>query len=220
MKNILVSFVFVFKIAVCFSQGTVSFYDGTPVLEKKHTDVEGSELLYPNWFFGTVTTKEGKIYKGIQLKYNMLQDRLYFLSDNGVTMSFNTPIVSFTIGDSASKIKDKLFRNGFPVTGNLKPDSYLEVLESGKITLLKKTTKSIMETKDYNSPILKKEILGNVQYFVFSDSKLTSLKKDQSSVIEILRGKIPEIETYIKSAKLNLKKEEGLIALIAYANTL
>jgi hypothetical protein len=216
----IVFLVIAFKVCICFSQGTLSFYDGTPALEKKHTDIVGSELLYPTWYSGTVTTKEGKTYKGIQLKYNLLEDRLYFLANNGVTMLFNTPVISFIIGDSASKLKDKTFRNGFPATGNLKSDAYFEILASGKITLLKKMTKSIMETKEYNSPVVKKEIMDNIQYFVFFDNKITAFKKDQSFITETLKDKIPDIETYLKSTKLNLKKEEGLIALIAYANTL
>jgi hypothetical protein len=220
MRNTIVLIAFVLSVFSGFSQGTISYYDGTPVLEKKRTDVEGTELLYPDWTVGTVTTKEGKTYRGIKLKYNLLEDRLYFLADNGVTMLFNTPVASFTIGDSASMSKAKTFRNGFPATGNLKADAYFEVLASGKITLLKKTGKSIMETKEYNSPVVKKEIMDNVQYFIFSDNMLTPVKKDQSFIVQILKEKIPGIETYLKSTKLNLKKEEDLISLVAYSNTL
>ncbi|MDB5206830.1 MAG: hypothetical protein JWR72_1905 [Flavisolibacter sp.] len=218
--KLIILFAFVLCTQKSFSQSVVSYYDGTPALEVKHTNVEGTELLYPEWCAGVVKTKDGNALRGLKLKYNQLEDRLYYINSSSVSMMFVTPIKEFAIGDSLLGIKNRVFRNGFPVTGKFKNETYFEVLADGKIILLKKTIKNIIESKDYNSPVTKKQIIDDDQYYLYNDGQMFLVKKDKAAIASVLKSKAPGMEAYIAANKLNLKKEKDLINLVTYCNSL
>jgi hypothetical protein len=219
MKKIFIFLGFIGVTQVLKAQAVVTYYDGTPALEKKYTDVEGTELLYPDWIQGQVKTKDGKIFSGQRLKYNQLEDRFYFLSNTGVTMMFVTPVREVALGDSLSSNR-RVFRNGFPAVSRFTPETYFEVLVDGKSTLLKKNSKNLVETKDYNSPVTKKQIVNNEQYYLYNGTKVMLMKKDKTAILEAFPEKAIGIEAYLSSKKPNLKKEDELVKMIEYINTL
>lgn len=219
MKKILLFLCCVMLATLSEAQGVVTYYDGTPAMEKKLTDVEGTELLYPDWVQGRILTKDGKVFRDQKLKYNQLEDKFYFLGNTGVSMMFTTPVREIVLGDSASG-GARVFRNGFPAISKFTPDSYYEVLVSGKNQLLKKDIKNLIETKDYNSPIVKKQILDDVHYYVYNGEKLFQVKKDKEVILEAFKEKAAGINAYLSATKPNLKKEADLKLLVSHINTL
>lgn len=210
--------VFLGSLTVCQAQSVLMYYDGTPVREKKVSDIEGEEDLYPDWMIGRVKTKAGKIYTNVKLKYNLLEDQVYFQNADDVTMMFTTPIKELVFGDSASGIT-RVFRNGFPALARFTPESFFEILVDGENMLLKKTVKNVVEKREYNSSETKKYIQNDVQYFFYDGEKLLAVKKDKAAFVEGTKDKGSAVESYISASKLNLKKEEDLVKLVKYINT-
>ncbi|WP_438709984.1 hypothetical protein ACSTS3_11300 [Aquimarina muelleri] len=60
------------------------------------------------------------------------------------------------------------------------------------------------------------------KYFVVDNEKeeIKSIKLKKKNIIEVLNDKKDQVEKFVSSKKLNLKKEEDVIAVIDYYNTL
>ena len=89
-----------------FENKDAVLYDGTP-------------LLNDNWGKGSVTFKDGKIVKELELKFNLEKNELYFNREGGMFL-FNDPIASFQISyGTGNRISVSNFKSGYPVNGRL-----------------------------------------------------------------------------------------------------
>lgn len=191
----------------------LSYQDGSPAKEIKLVNVEGSELLYPNWRPGSAKIASGIVYSNINLKYNLYADEVYFLGKDSVSMKFISPVNEF-------HLEKDVFKNGYPTIKTFNNLSYYLVMVEGKTTLLKKLTKNIIEVKEFNSSITTKKIMDDKAYFLFVDGKISQVKNDKSAFLEALVDKKETIDKYLKTNKINFKKDEDLIVLInAYNNS-
>jgi len=191
----------------------VSYQDGSPAREIKLVNVEGSELLYPDWTKGSIKLASGKVYEGMLLKYNVYEDELYFKGKDDVTMKFTSPVVEF-------RLDSDIYRNGFPAVKAFSQLSYFKVLAEGKATLLKKMSKNILDVKEFNSSIAVKKIADDKSYYLYINGKMLPLKSDKNTFLGLLSDKQNELESYLKANKINFKKEEDLIDLVVAYNKL
>jgi hypothetical protein len=188
----------------------------TDILSKK--DVVGTAFLNDTWTNAIVKTQKDEIYKDIKVKYNVLEDLLYFLGEKDVTMGFVLPIKEFSLL-SVNNTSVKVFRSGFPKISDYGASSFYQVLTEGKILLLKKNIKRIAENREYNSAVTVKEIIDNTKYFLYQAGKMREVKKDKSFILSYFNDK-NEIKDFIANKKIEPKKEEDLIKLVNYYNTL
>ena len=86
--------------------------------------------------------------------------------------------------------------------------------------LLRKTKKTISETKAYNSATTNQTIIEANTYYVTKSGQTTQIKKDKKSVLALLSDKTPQLEEFIKQNKLNLKQDGDLSKLIIYYNNI
>ena len=56
--------------------------------------------------------------------------------------------------------------------------------------------------------------------YIVKGTELIRVRKDKKSLLSALGDKTAQLESYIKSEKLNLKSEAGMISLVEYYNTL
>ncbi len=180
-------------------------------------DVVGSEFLNENWTKAIVQTQKDEIYKDVNLKYSVVDDQLYFLGEKEVTMKFIIPIKEFSL--LPNNESPKVFRNGFPKISDFNENSYYQVLADKKVVLLKKITKRIIDKREYNSAVTTKEYISNTKYFLYQDGKMTEVKKDKSFMLSYL-GKKAEMESFLATNKIDLKREESLILMINHYNSL
>ena len=79
------------------------------------------------------------------------------------------------------------------------PENYCEVLADGMSMIFTK----LIELDSHNSPIVRKQILDDVQYFLYNSEKLIPLKKDKTAFLEAFKEKAAAIDTYLSKAKPN-----------------
>lgn len=195
------------------------FADGSPAKELKAVDVVGTELYNINWQKAHVVLTNGTSYD-LSVKYNLYSDQLFFLSQ-GVTMSFVTTPRQFTFTSGTEKLhKTGFFRNGYPKNGEWTENAYYQVLIDGNNQLLKKTSKQIMETKEFNSSLTKKNFIDVTKLFLFKNGALQQIRNDKSFFLGLFDDKSKVIAEFISTNKVNLKKEEGLIKIVKYYNSL
>jgi hypothetical protein len=196
----------------------MSFAKGLPVQESDYANVTGSPYFIDKWSTGTVTFAENKIVENIPIKYNAKDEEVYFKGEDGATMRFKEPVKAFTLKEDNNKLH--YFQKGFPNQSGITNNMYLEVLAAGKTQFLEKRGKTIVESKAYASGTTDKQFLDVTKFYVFAPDKFEQVKKDQKSIIEVLKDKQTELTKYIADNKLNLKNETDIVKLFNYYNSL
>lgn len=195
------------------------FRDGQNNLIRKgaYTDVEGSPFVFGNYMPGKATGTDGKVYDNIKLNYNVYDDVLLFVYDSAdKVMKFANPIKSFTVYAPAPTT----FVNNFPTIDKQTNESYYQVLSSnGKTALLKRYSKVINQTKNYDGSETKK-FQDITTYYFFKNNNIAKLTKNQNQVINALSDQKEALLSFSKSNAINFKKDEDLAKLFDYYNTL
>lgn len=212
--NLIVAAVFssVFGFA---QQGYQSYVDGSPATLIKKIDVEGSEFLYDKWLPTTIKNTKGVEYKGVMVKYNLLEDVPYFLGKADQAMSFSVSLAEFIIQKENGELQK--FKAGFPSIDKYNELTFYEVLVDGNAKLLKKNIKKITENREYNSATTVKRIVDNVGYFVFEGSKISVIKKENKSILAAVSKK-EQMQKYLFEKRISIKKEEDLIDIFQSYN--
>ncbi|MDP9046924.1 MAG: hypothetical protein M3N14_02230 [Bacteroidota bacterium] len=186
-----------------------------------YTDVQGSPFLSDKWAKGMVKMADGRTFKEVRLKYDQVKDELYFQDKKNDTLIFVDPVKEFKIEyDYGDDLHEKLFRNGYKNIPNSTEGSFFEVLSDGTAQLLKRTTKSILESKEYNSTTTVKRFDTNAKYYIVISGTVLPIKKDKKSILTVLSNRRDQLENYMRTNNINLKSDEDLVKLMAYYNSL
>lgn len=191
--------------------------DGSPARLIKNAEVIGSAFLADDWMPADVKNVKGQSFRDVKLKYDVLEEQVYFLGRSGEAMLFSVPLSEFSIRKRADDIQT--FRSGFPSMDKNTDRSFYQVLVDGNAKLLKKYSKKITENRAYNSATVEKKIVDNVNYFIFEDGKITSIRKDKKALIAGLLRK-DAVQKYLSDKAVSVKNEEDLINVIMHYNSL
>lgn len=218
MKKLLftLGIIFTFSGLQVQAQQFLEDMNGRPILETKYTNVEGSPYLLTEWTEGVVKLQNGQSFKGIQLKYDQVADELLF-QHKDQTLSFVQPVQEFKL---LTPDKERLFRNGFKTQENRSEKMFFEVLFDGGTKLIGRRSKQITESKEYNSATTTQKFVPVESLYIVKDGSAIKIRKDKKSILSALSDKSARLEEYIKSNKVNLKEESGIILLVEYYNTI
>jgi hypothetical protein len=222
IKNLLfVVFVMAGFSFAAHGQGMVTSNQGTPIVSQAYAEVNGSPYLSSKWVKGDVALKDGKIYKGVDLKYDQVGDQLLFKADNGDSLAFAQPVHEFELPvTEKGKTAIHNYRNGFPAVNGNTPSNFYEVINDGKVKILKRTKKNIQSHKDYSSANLINDINTNISYYILKDNAITLIKVNSKTVLDALNDKSAQIGKYIKDNNLDVKQDADLGKVFAYYNSL
>lgn len=192
--------------------------NGVPITTSKYEDVTGTPYLADTWLPGTVKLTNGTSYKNnLFLKYNVKDDELYFKGRNDEQLLFVDPIAEFIINTPGIQHH---YKNGYKSINGYSEKTFFEILAEGSIQLLKKTNKTILESKAYNSPITDRRFVDVTYYYIVKDGNAIPVKKDRKSILTILADKQSALEKYMKDNDLNIKNDSDFSKIIVYYNSL
>jgi len=204
------------------AQFTVQPYgdmQGTPLREIKYENVSGNPYFLDFWSKGKVTTKSGKNFGDMLLKYDIMNDKLIFQAKGGNIMYFVEPVSTFEIADADLSNHYK-FTSSLPVTDGLNAASFFQIITTGKISLYKRIYKKITESKEYGSATVNKSFDTYSTYYVFQNGSLSKISIDKKSLIGRFPNKEKEITDYLKKEKTDFKDDKDLDKLFTYLNEL
>jgi hypothetical protein len=192
--------------------------EGVPMTENNYSEIDGHPYVFEKWMPGKAITDKGRVFEGdLKLKYNVYDDQLIFVYDTGdQPLLFADPIKSFVIFTP----QPLTFVNGFPPIDKQTAKTYYQAIAQGKVSILKKYVKTILETKAYNSGKIDRKFTDDVAYYIYREGKIAPFKKAKDAVLEVTADKGAQVEAYIKSASINVKKDDDLAKLFNYYNTL
>jgi hypothetical protein len=204
---------------VCRAQLLQDRITGKYYFDIKSTDIKGSPYLYDEWRPSLITYANGLQLKNVPLKFDLYNHKPLFLRNDSI-FEFVQDVWAFVIynpgGDSV------IFRNGFPAEGNISPATYLEVMEEGKLVLLRHQVKGKTETKGYGSatPVTEFSLAPSMLYLL-QNNALRRLKKNDEEAMKIIMTRDWEmVSGYIKQKKLGLRKDEDIASIIHHYNGL
>lgn len=191
---------------------------GKPVMEKSYTDIVGTPLLFPNWVLGEVNLDNGNSYQNIPLKYNIVDDILYFMNPKDSTMlEFVQPVQSFNLKLKSGELD---YANGFPAIDGFKETSFYQVLYDGTTKLLKKSSKTVLENRPYNSATIEKSFLDASEYFMLQNDKIQKLRLTKKVLLSLFGDKSSQLADFMKKEKIDFKNDEDLIKVFKYYDSL
>ena len=192
--------------------------NGRPFSEKGIEDIEGSPFLFNDWNLGIVKFRNRQFAKGVNLRFNIYNNQLYFKKDNQ-QLEFALPVEEFMIrGLKDTDSVDVYYRSGFPDTEKTTYQTFLEVLADGNLVLLKYRYKVIGSFKPYNQAERKK-FEDREQLFVYVDKRMVKVKKEKESIIEALPQYKAAILSIVEEKKLKLKNEGDIEKLFVELNS-
>ena len=215
MKNqIIIILLFIGIFSAKYTSGQIIIdVKGEPLKSIQLAEVDGSPFISKSWISGDASLVNGKTFKSIDLKYDEVKDALIFRGKEDKAFYFTDLIKEFNLNE-------KMFKSGFLPYKDFSSQSFFEIITSGKITLLKKNDKKIVETKEYNSTTTAKKVIDNFNFYIAKDNKIIATQKDNLKIIVnvIDSKKSNEIVEFASNNKLNSKKEEDLKKIIDYYN--
>jgi len=188
---------------------------GTPLKEIKYENVTGTPYFLDFWSKGKVTTKSGKNYVDMPLKYDIMNDKLIFQGEGGNMMYFTEPVSTFEILDIGQSTSYK-FINGLPITDGLNPSSFFQIIASGKLSLFKRVYKKITESTSYGSATINKSFNIYNSYYILQKENLIKISLNKKSLIGLIPDKEKEITEYLKKEKIDFKQDSDLNKLFNY----
>jgi hypothetical protein len=182
--------------------------------------VVGSPFFYNEYSKGSIQLLSGKIHDDLNLKINLQSQKIIVALYDGVEVEITSPISKVTLYGKNDQ-KPVVFLSGLPIHGKQNERSIYQVLDSGKIMLLKFTkvrfenNYSNVGSKLYNQ----RTYLKTPDYYVWSPGKeLINISLNENELLATLRPFKNILLDIIHKEKIQIKKETDLIRIITLLN--
>ncbi|MEO8116029.1 MAG: hypothetical protein ABI653_00185 [Bacteroidota bacterium] len=188
-----------------FRMGTDVTIDGDFTLPK--TFKPANLYLSPNQYIPTVPAYFNLIFHvliykdedGVEKYPDKILPRIAFLDDNGN--------------------ESMIFKSGFPFIDSLDGSTYYQMLDSGKVTLLKYYASYFLDNKEPFSNRSTRTYHISETYFAFlPNDKLVKVKLTKDDIMALFKDKQAAMDTYIQKNKTKFKKEKDIIELFHFYN--
>jgi len=194
---------------------------GIPLPEGK---VVGDTYLSTEWKRSVILLYDNnKLIEGFPVRYDIKSDDLEVKGRSDIKVLEGRKIKSFMWIDSSRSepyyfVNAKDFKeDGVPLTG------FFEVLADGNSPLFKKVNISVKKA-DYNVTLnmgsRDDKILKNSTYYFADGNRVSEIPGSKKKFLQLLKSKADEVESYMDENGLSIKKEEELVAIFKYYNSL
>jgi len=197
---------------------------GKPIYLKVSYNIEGSPFFPADYALASIHTSFGKVYKGIRVKFNMMDDLLLMMMDDGQELVTITPVyrVIFESTFLPNIGEDNIFERGFPAINKQTEKTWYQVLDTGKVELLKYRAVTYTDRQDYGSASITRVFEQSESYYLYfgNENRIAKLEKGSGDLLSLFKDKKAELHQYIEKNNLKCKKEDDWKSVVAYYNSL
>lgn len=197
-----------------------------PVLASSSSTEGDAPFFNEQWCEGSVSININSQPFFIQkMKYDLKEDRVIIANEQGVFAFPKGSILAFTLkifDEKDNRLKVYNFASGFDGITNYTPSNFFLVhFNSNKVKFLEKIEVERQQApgSTYGSSTKDYVYVKKAKFILYKDNKGVEVKKNKKSILEALGGDIKSMESFIKTNKLNLKRNEDIIALLKYFET-
>ncbi len=217
-----------FLLFVCFSSSAqlakpliASDFGGKPwIAPPESVDMEGSPFFNDKYTKATVLMKNNQFIENLPVKLNLLENKLFYLDEKGVEMESVMPVNKIIFTEVGSPLNGIIFSNGFMPGGQITSNTFLQVLDTGKVWLLQHHLLSISDYKPYGTNMTIKKVNTKVSYFVGTPSGALFGLGKEDVVVQALSNRKEQVSKFIQSNKLKFKNADDYRTLVRYYNAL
>ena len=196
-------------------------FEGVSNLGKQrlfYDQVKGSPFFYEEFHQAEIFMKDGRSMGKYMVKFNLLTQEFHFLGKDKAEMVVPNDIVRKIVvydkNDTAVHKAVFVRTLDFTTTGGKPIGEYAEQLNSGNAILYKVSKKNVV-TADSLFGTLKRYYFGTTHaYYVGMNGRVTQLKKLSEDAVFTALPSIGKLEDWARKNKINLKKEDGVLALL------
>jgi hypothetical protein len=196
-------------------------FEGVSNLGKQrlsYDQVKGSPFLYEEFHQAEIFMKDGRSMGKYMVKFNLLTQEFHFLGKDKAEMVVPNDIVrKIVVYDKTdTAVQKAVFVRtvDFTTPGGKPIGEYAEQLNNGNAILYKVSKKNVV-TADSLFGTLKRYYFGTTDvYFAGMNGRITQLKKLSDDVIFTALPAVGKLEDWARKNKINLKKEEGVLAML------
>lgn len=197
-------------------------FNGKAYLENKMSGVQGSSFLFEGWRSGTVLFKNGIRIDNLLLKFDAERNKFLY-NHNDSLYEFIDELAEVKIYDETPRANDSvfamLFKNAVTTDNKIRPGDFVQILCSGKVTLIKQYIKKPEgENRNEGYTLTVKQYVLRTPIWAVKNDQLTPIKFSSNSLEALISDKKSQVDNYIKANKLNIKSEKGFVSALAYYN--
>ena len=184
---------------------------------KLRLDIEGSPYLNEEWVDGEIHTFKAS-YAGVSMRYNIYLDYIEFKQKGKSYILDPEPRLRKIELDGNTLVVAKYGR-----IGKMK-DGYFLLLDSGKLQLMSKKAIQFKEAQapkalESSATPAKYQQLPDQFFYRFGQGDLVKISNTRK-MIAGLQDHQEELNAFAKKEKISAKKEDDLIRLVKYYNSL
>jgi hypothetical protein len=194
---------------------------GTPFVNYRFVRLtDGTPYFKDAWMKGLVVSDKNLRFQSAQVKLDLLDNTLHFLTAENEELVCTLPIKEVTLIDTVNGRSYYFFHTAFvPLLASEKKDWYLQLV-NGKASLFQAFNKTVQETKPYGSSVTEQKIVTTEEFIILRNGAPVRAKK-LKELPEIMSDKKSELEAFLKQdAGKNASTAERMAAVVSYYNTL
>ncbi|SJZ80946.1 hypothetical protein [Sediminibacterium ginsengisoli] len=196
--------------------------NGSPHKAKPRANVDGTPYYNDDYCSATLYGADGKPYAAIPARLNLQENLVIFKrGDAELTPSFMVKKIEF--GQCDGKKSNAVFESGFPAIGVQNEGSFYQVLDDGKTKFLKyiQIVETATQNNGLNPSAATLTLQRNETFYVYSPAKgMVKVGKSADDLLNALADRRDQVASYISSNKFKLKKEDEMVKVINFYNTL
>jgi hypothetical protein len=193
---------------------------GEPMNNAKYVAIVEGTAYYNDAFLpGKIILSGGKVYDSLSLKLDLMDNTVHYLAPGGDELIATTAIRSVIFKNLLDKTETRFDYSDFLKTGSKPETGWYQLLDTGTVTLYKRSVKSIKENKPYGLATVEQTITTSGNYYILINAVFTPVKK-LKQLPDMLQDKKAELQEYITSKNLTGKTDKDYLELVAYYNGL
>lgn len=182
--------------------------------------MDGSPFFDTSYCNGAIQLTNGKTYRGLQLKLNLEQQKIIFHTGEGKAFALSQPVARLELSCN-DPVKSVVFRSGFGPIDKQNERSLYQVLDSGKVLLLKFVEIRYKDSKAYNSNETTRTYRQLPAYYLWIPGRdLVKVPGDENDLLGLFQDQKKQLTDVILKEKLKVKREADLIKIINTYNRL
>ncbi len=194
--------------------------DGRPIRYNSEVVlVSGTPYLLEHFFPARIVLATGAVYDGVRVRLNLLANELQYRNAKGEEMVTSAPVKELLIRDTTNNSVRQVV-SGQTMPPQLPGNGWYEQLAAGKAALYKRTEKSLLSRKQYNSATEEKWVESKDRLFVVINNTGYEVKKLRE-LLPLLADKAQAMEQFAKEHDKKSKSwQQTATAAVLYYNSL
>ncbi len=180
---------------------------GQPLYTQQKYNWEGNVFFPATYTLATLTLINGKTYRNIRAKINLLENSLLFTDSANNEYAALFPISRIEFEGQIIFIKPR---------GDT---ALFQVLDSGRLVLLKKIYITSKDQVGYGSTTVTRVFEQKADYFVYDNTTVAPLDRSRSGLLKRMADDTGRMANFLDQEKPKLKKEADLVRTFRFYNS-